>query len=216
MSERVAHAAAFASLAHAARGAEGRHLPDGVFARLLDGLPRFARETAPETASPVGQWRNDGLHHVYVPRGIELHALVWRAQVAARPHVVQPAAMRAIATAWSELLAPSDKPQAEPIATGMAVFDSSGVRAEYAFAWRFWPGQGWRPEPDGGPEPGAIARTRAAPFAAMGALDPVCARGGAAWLDNCGRCQRHALGRRGFALPLALCRLDCLKPGSPA
>jgi hypothetical protein len=216
MSERVAHAAGLASLARAGRGEDARPIPDGAFARLLDGLPSLRRDAAPATASPVGQWRNDGLHHVYVPRGIELHALVWRAHAPARPHVVQPVAIRVIASAWSELLPPLDNSLAVPISTGMAVFDASGLRAEYAFAWRFWQGQGWRPEPDPGPEPGAIARARASPFAAMGALDPVCARGSAAWLDNCGRCQRHALGRRGFALPLALCRLDCLKPGEAA
>lgn len=215
MSEKVAQAAAFAALAGAKHGDLGERIPDGAFARLLDRFasPLARREVGAESGAPVGVWGADGIHRVYVPRALDPHALVWRAQAPARPHVVQPVALQSIASAWSALLPPPDKPAIDPISTGFAVFDSGGLRAEYAFAWRFLPNQGWRPEPDASPEPGAIARTRAAPLAALGALDPICARGPLRWTETCGRCQRHALGRRDFALPLALCRLDCLKPG---
>lgn len=218
MSERVAQAAVFAAVALGARDGGASRIPDGAFARLLDGFAFHGapREAQAETAAPVGAWGNDGIHRVYMPRALDPHALVWRAQASARPVVAQPIALHAIASAWSELLAPLDKPANDPVPTGFAVFDSGGLRAEYAFAWRFWPGQGWRAEPDSAPEPGAIGRCRAAPLAALGALDPVSARSPLRWTENCGRCQRHALGRRSFALPLAFCRLDCLKPGVPA
>lgn len=218
MSERVAQAAAWAALAGARSGEHPAHVPAGAFARLLDAfaLPAPRYDPAAPSAEPVGAWGADGIHRVYVPRQLDLHALVWRAQSAARPHVAQPVALREIATAWTSLLPPSDKSGAETVPTGMAVFDSGGLRAEYAFAWRFAPGQGWRVEPDHGPEPSATARSRTAPLAALGALDPIQARSPLRWTETCGRCQRHALGRRNFALPLALCRLDCLKPGIPA
>jgi hypothetical protein len=218
MSERVAQAAAQAALAGAKPGERIEHIPEGAFARLLDRFapPLPQRDASAPTGAPVGVWGADGIHRVYVPRTLDLHALVWRAQAPARPHVAQPVALQSVASAWSALLPPLDKPAYDPIPTGFAVFDSGGLRAEYAFAWRFFPNQGWRPEPDIGPEPGAVARTRAAPLAALGALDPICARSPLRWTETCGRCQRHALGRRSFALPLALCRLDCLKPGVPA
>jgi hypothetical protein len=218
MSERVAQAAAQAAFAGAKRGEHASPVPDGAFARVLDGfaLPPPRRASALEAQAPVGLWGADGVHRIYVPRALDLHALVWRASPPAKPHVAQPVPMQALAGAWTALLPPPDRPAAEPIPTGFAVFDSGGLRAEYAFAWRLVPGQGWRAEPDAGPEPGAIARSRAAPLAALGALDPISARAPMRWTENCGRCQRHALGRRDFALPLALCRLDCLKPGVPA
>lgn len=220
MSERVAQAAVQAALAGAKRGEQAGHVPDGAFARLLDGfalpLSRRAAAAADEAQAPVGAWGADGVHRVYVPRALDLHALVWRAHAPAKPHVAQPVAIQALAGAWAAVLPPPDRPLAEPIPTGFAVFDSGGLRAEYAFAWRLVPGQGWRAEPETAPEPGTIARVRASPFAALGALDPIVARAPLRWTENCGRCQRHALGRRSFALPLAFCRLDCLKPGVPA
>lgn len=215
MSERVAQAAAQAALAGTKPGERIERIPDGAFARLLErfATPLPRHDAAVEAAAPVGVWSADGLHRVYVPRVLDPHALVWRAQAPARPHVVQPVALQGVASAWTALLPPPDRPAPDPVSTGFAVFDADGLRAEYAFAWRYIPNQGWRPEPDTGPEPGAVARTRAAPLAAFGALDPICARGALRWTESCGRCQRHALGRRDFALPLALCRLDCLKPG---
>lgn len=200
------------ALARLSRAEDAHTTASRAFAGLLDAASGRWHEPDDARETPIGVWRVDGTYRIHLPRHIDAHALVWRAQAAAKPMVATPVALRHVAGAWAEILPAVEPRGPEPVGTGLAVFDSDGLRAEYAFAWRLWAGQGWRPDP--APEPDAVARCRAAPWAAMGALDPVRPRGHAGFAENCGRCQRHALGRNDFALPLFFCRFECLKPGT--
>ncbi len=215
MSERIAHAAALAAASLAAREAAGMRAGGAVFAKLLDGFAEPAWNDANAYHAARGEWRTDGAYQVRLPRGGETHVLVWRATPGAKPLVVEPLLLRHSAQAWERLLPVPDDTPRKPVATGFAVMDDGGVRAEYEFLWRFVPGAGWRADPDPHADDTAMSRVRPAPFAALGALDPIVARDPAAWLRDCGRCKRYTLGRRDLTLSLLLCPHDCLKPGEP-
>jgi hypothetical protein len=215
MSTRIAHAAALAAASLAAREAAGWRAGGASFAKLLEGFaePLWTDANAQRAAS--GDWRTDGAYQVKLPRGGETHVLVWRATQGGKPLVVEPLLLRHSAQAWERLLPAPDENARKPVATGFAVMDDGGVRAEYEFLWRFVPGAGWRSDPDPHADEPAMSRVRPAPFAAIGALDPIVARDPSAWLRDCGRCKRYTLGRRDLTLTLLLCPHDCLKPGEP-
>jgi len=215
VSARIAHAAAFAAAGLAARETAGLRLGGPAFARLLESFADPVWNDANAKRAASGEWRADGMYQIKLPRGAETHVLVWRAQPGQRPMVVEPLLLRHSAQAWEKLLpAPEDAPRA-PVATGFAVMDDGGVRAEYEFLWRFVPNVGWRSDPDPHADEPNLSRVRPAPMAAIGALDPIVTRDPSAWLRDCGRCRRYTLGRRDLILPLLLCPHDCLKPGEP-
>ncbi len=215
MSTRIAHAAALAAASLASREAAGWRLGGASFAKLLDRFtePLWTDANAHRAAS--GDWRTDGTYQVKLPRNGETHVLVWRATQGGKPLVVEPLLLRHSAQAWERLLPAPDENSRKPVATGFAVMDDGGVRAEYEFLWRFMPGIGWRSDPDRHADEPAMSRVRPAPFAASGALDPIVARDPSAWLRDCGRCKRYTIGRRDLTLTLLLCPHDCLKPGEP-
>lgn len=215
MSARIAHAAALAAASLAAREAARMRAGGAAFARLLESYaePLWTDANAQRAAS--GDWRTDGAYQVKLPRTGETHVLVWRAALGGKPLVVEPLLLRQSAQAWERLLPAPDDNARKPVATGFAVMDDGGVRAEYEFLWRYVPGIGWRSDPDPHADEPAMSRVRPAPFAAIGALDPIVARDPSAWLRDCGRCKRYTLGRRDLTLTLLLCPHDCLKPGEP-
>lgn len=215
MSTRIAHAAALAAAGLAARETAGFRASGAAFTRLIESFadPVWKDPAAKRAAS--GEWRADGGYQVKLPRGGETHVLVWRAQPGQRPLVVEPMLLRHSALAWERLLPAADEAPRKPVAAGFAVMDDGGVRAEYEFLWRFIPGAGWRSDPDPYADEPGMARVRPASHAAIGALDPIVARDPSAWLRDCGRCKRYALGRRDLTLSLILCPHDCLKPGEP-
>jgi hypothetical protein len=216
MSERIAHAAALAAAGLAARGAAGMRAAGGAaFAKLLDGFAEPLWNDASAHRAASGDWRTDGAYQVKLPRNGETHVLVWRATPGGKPLVVEPLLLRQSAQAWERLLPAPDENSRKAVAAGFAVMDDGGVRAEYEFLWRFVPGAGWRADPDPHADDPAMSRVRPAPFAAVGALDPIVARDPSAWLRDCGRCKRYTLGRRDLTLTLLLCPHDCLKPGEP-
>lgn len=220
MARWIAHAADCAAPAApggAKAGDRAAAAPSGAFARMLEDFaaPAPRRDAPVDRAGATGSWRADGIYAVHLPARIDPHALVWRAHAPVRPLVAAPAALQYVAGAWAEILASADGPAPDPVRGGMAVFDSDGLRAEYAFLWRFGAGQTWRPDPDADRGPEYAVRGRAAPWAARGALDPVASSGRTGLAENCGRCRRHALGRGDILLPLAFCRFDCLEPGAP-